>query len=122
MNKPNQVQANIHPEARIADNVTIEPFATIGRDVEIGEGTWIGPNAVLMDGTRIGKHCSIFPGSVISAIPQDMKYEGEYTTVEIGDNTIIRECCTVNKGTQARGRTVIGKNCLLMAYVHVAHD
>jgi UDP-N-acetylglucosamine acyltransferase len=122
MNKMNQDLANIHPEARIADNVTVEPFATIGRDVEIGEGSWIGPNSVIMDGARIGKHCSIFPGSVISAIPQDMKYEGEPTSVEIGDNTIIRECVTINKGTKARGRTIIGKNCLLMAYVHVAHD
>jgi len=122
MNKLNQVQANIHPGARIAENVTVEPFATIAKDVEIGEGTWIGPNTVIMDGTRIGKNCSIFPGSVISANPQDMKYDGEYTTVEIGDNTIIRECCTINKGTKTRGKTFIGNNCLLMAYVHVAHD
>ena len=122
MNKPSQVLANIHPEARIADNVTVEPFATIGKDVVIGEGSWIGPNSVIMDGARIGQHCSIFPGSVISAIPQDMKYEGEYTTVEIGDNSVIRECVTINKGTKVRGKTVIGSDCLLMAYVHVAHD
>lgn len=122
MNKLNQVYANIHPEARIADNVKVEPFATIAKDVEIGEGTWIGPNTVIMDGTRIGRNCSIFPGSVISANPQDMKYDGEYTTVEIGDNTILRECVTINKGTKARGKTIIGNNCLLMAYVHVAHD
>ncbi|KPL09895.1 MAG: hypothetical protein AMS26_22210 [Bacteroides sp. SM23_62] len=122
MNKTNQGQANIHPEARIADNVKVEPFATIGKDVEIGEGSWIGPNTVIMDGARIGKNCTIFPGSVISAIPQDMKYQGEYTTVEIGDNTTVRECVTINKGTKARGKTIIGKNCLLMAYVHVAHD
>jgi UDP-N-acetylglucosamine acyltransferase len=122
MIKMKQDLANIHPEARIADNVKVEPFATISKDVEIGEGSWIGPNAVIMDGARIGKHCSIFPGSVISAIPQDMKYEGEYTTVEIGDHTIIRECVTVNKGTKTRGKTTIGEKCLLMAYVHVAHD
>ena len=122
MNKMNQGLANIHPEASIAKNVTIEPFATIQKDVVIGEGSWIGPNAVIMDGARIGKNCSIFPGSVISAIPQDMKYDGEYTTVEIGDNTVIRECVTVNKGTKVRGKTVIGRACLLMAYVHVAHD
>ena len=122
MNKLNQVQANIHPEARIADNVKVEPFATIGRDVEIGEGSWIGPNTVIMDGARIGKNCNIFPGSVISAIPQDQKYGGEDTTVEIGDNTTIRECVTVNKGTNARGTTIIGNNCLLMAYAHIAHD
>jgi UDP-N-acetylglucosamine acyltransferase len=122
MNNMSKGQANIHPESTIADNVTVEPFATIHKDVVIGEGSWIGPNTVIMDGARIGRHCSIFPGSVISAIPQDMKYQGEHTTVEIGDHTIIRECVTINKGTNARGRTVIGKNCLLMAYVHVAHD
>ncbi len=109
MNKLNQVQANIHPGAKIAENVKVEPFATIAKDVEIGEGTWIGPNTVIMDGTRIGKNCSIFPGSVISAIPQDMKYDGEYTTVEIGDNTIIRECCTINKGTKARAKPSLVK-------------
>ncbi len=122
MNRPSHGLANIHPEAKIAENVRIEPFATIGRDVVIGEGSWIGPNTVIMDGARIGKHCNIFPGSVISAIPQDMKYQGEYTTVEIGDNTTIREFVTINKGTKARGKTIIGKNCLLMAYVHIAHD
>lgn len=122
MNKPNQVQANIHPEARIAENVKVEPFATIAGDVVIGEGSWIGPNTVIMDGTRIGRNCSIFPGSVISAVPQDMKYDGELTTVEIGDHTIIRECVTINKGTRARGKTILGNHCLLMAYAHVAHD
>jgi UDP-N-acetylglucosamine acyltransferase len=122
MDKMNQGLANIHPEASIAENVTIEPFATVQKDVVIGEGSWIGPNSVVMDGARIGKNCTIFPGSVISAIPQDMKYDGEYTTVEIGDNTVIRECVTVNKGTKVRGKTVIGRDCLLMAYVHVAHD
>lgn len=116
------MQANVHPGAKIAKGVTIEPFATIYEDVEVGEGTWIGPNAVLMDGARIGKNCKVFPGAVISAIPQDLKYEGEITTVEIGDNTTIRECVTVNKGTKARGVTSIGNNCLIMAYSHVAHD
>ena len=118
----NQAPANVHPGARIADGVTIEPFATIYEDVEIGEGTWIGPNAVIMDGARIGKNCKVFPGAVISAIPQDLKYEGEITSVEIGDNTTIRECVTINKGTKARGITSIGNNCLLMAYSHIAHD
>jgi UDP-N-acetylglucosamine acyltransferase len=75
-----------------------------------------------MDGARIGKNCAIYPGTVISAIPQDLKYGGEETTVEIGDNTTIRECVTVNKGTIVRGKTLVGKNCLLMAYVHIAHD
>lgn len=113
---------SIHPEARIAANVTIEPFTTISRDVEIGEGTWIGSNVSICDGARIGKNCKIFPGAVISAIPQDLKYKGEQTTTVIGDNTTVRECVTVNKGTVAAGTTQVGKNCLLMAYVHIAHD
>jgi len=118
----NQPLAYIHPEAKIANNVTIEPFVTIGKDVEIGEGTWIGSSATIMDGARIGKNCRIFPGAVISAIPQDLKFVGEITTAEIGDNTTIRECVTVNRGTKARGKTTIGSNCLLMAYVHIGHD
>lgn len=114
--------ANIHPEAKIGPNVIIEPFATIGKDVEIDEGSWIGPGAVIMDGARIGKYCKIFPGAVISAIPQDLKFDGEYTTTVIGDNTTIRECVTINRGTKDRFKTEVGSNCLLMAYVHVAHD
>lgn len=118
----NLAQANIHPGAKIADGVIVEPFATVYENVEIGEGSWIGPNAVIMDGARLGKNCKVFPGAVISAIPQDMKYEGEETIAEIGDNTTIRECVTINKGTQAKGKTTIGNNSLLMAYVHIAHD
>lgn len=114
--------SNVHPEAKIGENVVIEAFATVGKDVEIGDGTWIGPNAVIMDGARIGKNCKIFPGAVIAGIPQDLKFQGEYTTVEIGDNTTIRECVTINKGTSAKNKTTIGNNCLLMAYSHVAHD
>lgn len=114
--------ANIHPGAKLAKNVVVEPFATIYDDVEIGEGSWIGPNAIIMSGARIGKNCKIFPGAVISGEPQDMKYEGEYTTVEIGDNTTIREFVTINKGTKAKGKTVVGNACLLMSYVHIAHD
>lgn len=117
-----QTLANIHPDAKIGKNVTIEPFATICGNVEIGDDCWIGPNAVIMDGARIGKNCRIFPGAVISAVPQDLKFEGENTTVEIGDNTTIRECVTINRGTKARMTTRIGENCLLMSYVHVAHD
>ena len=112
----------IHSDAKVADNVVIEPFVTIDKNVEIGEGTWIGSNVTIFEGARIGKNCKIFPGAVISAIPQDLKFNGEITTVEIGDNTTIRECVTVNRGTVAKGKTVIGDNCLLMAYVHVAHD
>jgi len=113
---------NIHPEAKIGANVTIESFTTIYENVEIGEGTWIGSNVTIMSGARIGKNCRIFPGAVISAIPQDLKFEGEETTAEIGDNTTIRECVTVNRGTKDKHKTVIGQNCLIMAYVHVAHD
>jgi len=115
-------QTNIHPEAKIGKNVEIESFTTIHKDVEIGEGTWIGPNVTIFNGARIGKNCKIFPGSVISAIPQDLKFDDEITTTEIGDNCIIRECVTINRGTTDRNRTLIGHNCLLMAYVHVAHD
>lgn len=113
---------NIHPKAKIAENVIVESFSTIYADVEIGEGTWIGPNVTIFDGARIGKNCKIFPGAVISAIPQDLKFGGEITTTEIGDNTIIRECVTINRGTVDRNKTVVGSNTLLMAYVHVAHD
>ena len=93
----NQPLAYVHPGAKIAKNVVIEPFTTIHNNVEIGEGTWIGSNVTIMEGARIGKNCRIFPGAVISAEPQDLKFEGEDTTVEIGDNTTIRECVTINR-------------------------
>lgn len=118
----NQPLAYIHSESKIAGNVVIEPFVTIHKDVEIDEGSWIGSNVTIMEGARIGKNVKIFPGAVISAVPQDLKFSGEDSTVEIGDNTIIRECATINRGTKDRHKTVIGTNCLLMAYVHVAHD
>ncbi len=114
--------AYIHPDAKIGKDVTISPFAYIAGNVVIGDGTWVGPNATILDGARIGKNCRIFPGAVISAIPQDLKFRGEETTAEIGDNTTMRECVTVNRGTASKGKTVIGNNCLLMAYVHVGHD
>ncbi len=114
--------ANIHPGAKIADDVQVEAFATIYENVEIGSGCWIGPNVVIMNGARIGKNVKIFPGAVISGDPQDLKYEGEDTTAEIGDNSIIREYVTINKGTKANDKTIIGKNCLMMSYVHIAHD
>ncbi|MDF2477943.1 MAG: acyl-[acyl-carrier-protein]--UDP-N-acetylglucosamine O-acyltransferase, partial [Sphingobacterium sp.] len=117
-----QPLAYIHPEAKIAKNVVIEPFVTIYKDVVIGEGTWIGSNVTIMDGARIGKNCKIYPGAVISGEPQDLKFDGEVTTAEIGDNTTIRECVTINRGTKDRYKTVIGKNCLIQAYSHVAHD
>ncbi|MCB0431248.1 MAG: acyl-ACP--UDP-N-acetylglucosamine O-acyltransferase [Flavobacteriales bacterium] len=118
----NQPTANIHPNAKIGKGVTIEPFATIDDNVEIGEGTWIGPNVVIMNGSRIGKNCRIYPGAVIGSIPQDLKFDGENTLAVIGDNTTVREYVTVNRGTKANNQTTVGSNCLLMAYVHVAHD
>jgi UDP-N-acetylglucosamine acyltransferase len=114
--------AYIHPAAKIHPSVVIDPFVTIDQNVEIGEGTHICSNVTIMEGARIGKHCTIFPGAVISGIPQDLKFKGEETTAEIGDNTTIRECVTVNRGTAAKGKTVVGNNCLIMAYCHVAHD
>ncbi len=112
----------IHPAAKIAPSVVIDPFVTIEQNVEIGEGTRIGSNVTIMEGARIGKNCTIFPGAVISAVPQDLKFRGEDTVAIIGDNTTIRECVTVNRGTAAKGKTVVGSNCLIMAYSHVAHD
>ena len=117
-----QPLAYVHPDAKVADNVVIEPFVSIDHDVEVGEGTRIGSGVTILPGTRIGKNCNIFPGAVIGAVPQDLKFRGEYSTVEIGDNNTIREFVTINRGTAAKGKTVIGNNCLLMAYVHVAHD
>lgn len=117
-----QPLAYIHPAAKIAPSVVIDPFVTIEQNVEIGEGTRIGSNVTIMEGARIGKNCTIFPGAVISGIPQDLKFRGEDTLAIIGDNTTIRECVTVNRGTAAKGKTVVGSNCLIMAYSHVAHD
>ena len=114
--------SDVNPRARIGDQVKVGPFTSIAADVEVGEGTIIGPNVTIMDGARIGKHCSIYPGAVISAVPQDLKFDGEHTTIEIGDRTTIRECATINRGTNAYGKTTIGEDCLIMAYVHIAHD
>jgi UDP-N-acetylglucosamine acyltransferase len=117
-----QPLAYVHPDAKVADNVVIEPFVSIDHDVVIGEGTRIGSSVTILPGTRIGKNCNIYPGAVIGAAPQDLKFKGEYSTVEIGDNNTIREYVTINRGTSANGKTVVGNNCLIMAYVHVAHD
>ena len=117
-----QPLAYVHPAAKIASNVVIDPFVTIDQNVEIGEGTRIGSNVTILEGARIGKKCTIFPGAVISAIPQDLKFNGEDTVAIIGDNTTLRECVTVNRGTAAKGKTVVGNNCLIMAYSHIAHD
>lgn len=114
--------ASVHPKAQIGNNVTIEPFATIAGDVVIGDNTSIGPNAVIMDGTRIGKNSKIFPGAVLGGIPQDLKFKGENSLAEVGDNTIIREYVTINRGTVDRMTTKVGNNCMIMAYTHIAHD
>ncbi|MEM9980960.1 MAG: acyl-ACP--UDP-N-acetylglucosamine O-acyltransferase, partial [Bacteroidota bacterium] len=113
---------DIHPKAKIGENVSVGAFTVIEENVEIGDDAWIAPNVTIMNGARIGKGCRVFPGAVISAVPQDLKFEGEESQVIIGDNTTIRECVTLNRGTKASGTTRIGANSLLMAYVHIAHD
>ena len=117
-----QPLAYIHPAAKIAPSVVIDPFVTIDQNVEIGEGTRIGSNVTILEGARIGKNVTIFPGAVISAIPQDLKFRGEETLTYIGDNTVLREFVTVNRGTASKGKTLVGSDCLIMAYSHVAHD
>ena len=114
--------AEVDKRAKLGANVVVESFTKIYDNVEIAEGTWIGSNVTIYPGARIGKNCKIFPGAVISAIPQDLKFVGEETTAEIGDNTTIRECVTINRGTTDKLKTVVGENCLIMAYVHLAHD
>jgi len=114
--------ASISHLAKLHNSVRVDPFTCIHEDVIIGEGSHIHSNVTIYPGTRIGDNCEIFPGAVIGVIPQDLKFEGEYTTVEIGDNTTIRECVTIHRGTKDKWKTSIGKNCLLMTYVHVAHD
>ncbi|OFZ07384.1 MAG: acyl-[acyl-carrier-protein]--UDP-N-acetylglucosamine O-acyltransferase, partial [Bacteroidetes bacterium RIFCSPHIGHO2_02_FULL_44_7] len=114
--------ANIYKGAHLGEGVTVEAFTTIYDNVTIGDGTYIHPNVTIYAGTTIGKNCEIFPGAVIGVRPQDLKFEGEETTVEIGDNTVIRECVTIHRGTKDRWKTTVGSNCLLMTYVHIAHD
>src|SRR5690554_1349573 len=115
-------RAEIHPEAILGKDVVVEAFAKIDKDVIIGEGTWVAANAIIYSGARIGKECKIFPGAVIAGEPQDLKFKGEYSTVEIGDHTTIREYVTVNRGTASRGVTKVGSHTLLMAYTHLGHD
>ena len=114
----------IHPGAKIGRNVVIEPFTTIAEHVEIGDDCWIGPNVTIFDYVRLGKGCRVFPGAVIGAIPQDLKFRGEESWVEVGERTTLRECVTVNRGTAASGKllTRVGSDCLVMSYVHIAHD
>lgn len=112
----------VHPEACIGNNVHIGNFTTIYEDVEIGDGCHIGDNVTIYPGARIGSGVKIFPGAVVAAIPQDLKFKGEKTYAYIGDGTTLRECSTVHRGTASKGKTIVGKNCLIMAYCHVAHD
>lgn len=113
---------SVHPDAKIGNNVHIGDFTTIYEDVEIGDNCTIYGNVTIFPGARIGSGVRIFPGAVVSAIPQDLKFRGEETQAFIGDGTTLRECVTVNRGTAAKGKTVVGQNCLIMAYSHVAHD
>ncbi|MBA2744841.1 MAG: acyl-ACP--UDP-N-acetylglucosamine O-acyltransferase [Flavisolibacter sp.] len=114
--------ASIHPNAKLGNNVTVDPFAVIYDNVTIGDHSHIMSHAVLFPFTIVGNHCRIFPNATLGGIPQDLKFIGEETTVEIGDNTTIRECVTINRGTKDKWKTSIGANCLLMAYAHIAHD
>lgn len=114
--------AFVHPEAKLGENVIVEPFAYVDANTEIGDGTRVMTQATILSGARIGKNCVIFPHATIAGIPQDLKFQGEETTAIIGDNTTIRECATVNRGTASKGYTKVGSNCLIMAYSHVAHD
>jgi len=115
-------QSVISPKAQLHESVEVGPFTIIHDNVIIGEGTKIHSNVALYPGTIIGNNCEVYPGAVIGVIPQDLKFEGENTTVEIGNNTIIRECVTIHRATKDKWKTSIGNNCLLMTYVHVAHD
>lgn len=114
--------AYVHPDAKLGANVTVEPFAYIAGNVVVGDDCRIRTGAVLLDGTRMGRNCEVHTAAVVSSLPQDLKFKGEETTVEIGDNNVIHECVTISRGTAAKGKTVIGSNNLIMAYVHIAHD
>ncbi len=119
---------NIHPTAiiesnvTIGNNVTIGPYSWIREKVSIGDGCTIGSHVVLCPGTQLGKDVQVLHHAVLGEIPQDLKFGGEETFVEVGDRTVIREFVTINRGTQAHWKTVVGTDCLIMAYVHLAHD
>ena len=114
--------AYVHPEAQLGKDVTVEAFAFIDKNVEIGDKTHVMPHATILSGSRIGKECVIFPHATIGAIPQDLKFVGEETIAVVGDRTTVRESATINRGTASRGHTLVGSDCLIMAYAHVAHD
>jgi UDP-N-acetylglucosamine acyltransferase len=114
--------AVVDKKARLAKDVTVGPFSVIESNVEIGEGSKIASHCLIADGARIGKNCQIHHGTVVATLPQDLKFSGETTLMEIGDNTVIREFCDLNRGTLQRGKSRVGSHCFLMAYTHVAHD
>ena len=114
--------AVIAPDAVLAENVEVGPYAIIGPNVTVGEGTVLGPHSILERNVKLGARCKVGSGSIIGGDPQDLKYKGEETWAEIGDETIIREYVTVNRGTTQSFRTTVGKGCLLMSYVHLGHD
>ncbi|MBX7241383.1 MAG: acyl-ACP--UDP-N-acetylglucosamine O-acyltransferase [Bacteroidia bacterium] len=106
----------------VGNHVHFEPYSTVHGSVFIGNNVWFGSNVVIHHGARVGNYCKIFSGAIVGSIPQDLKFEGEESTLCIGDNTVVREFATLNRGTKHSNTTIIGKNCLIMAYVHVAHD
>ena len=116
--------ATVSPDAKLGDDIEIGPYAFIDANVEIGNGCKILPHAVIFSYVKMGCDCTVFPGAVVGAVPQDLKYEGEVTWVEIGDRVTIRECATINRGTKASGKYVtrVGDDTLVMSYVHIAHD
>ena len=114
--------AIVHPGVELGKDVEIGPFSIINDNVIIGDGCKIKSQVLIDSGSRLGKNVAVFSGAVLGTAPQDLKYNGEKTYLEVGDNTIIREFATLNRGTAHSTRTIIGQNCLLMAYVHVAHD
>lgn len=114
--------AIVHKNAELGDGVIVGPFTDIEKNTVVGKGTKISSHVSIADGCRIGENCIIHKGAVLASVPQDLKFEGEETILEVGNGTTIREFVTVNRGTSASGKTVIGKNTLIMAYVHIAHD
>jgi len=112
----------IHKDVKLADDVKVGPFSIIKDEAEIGAGSEIGSHVLIDSRTIIGKNCRIHHGAVLGTVPQDLKFEGEKTHLAIGDETVIREYATLNRGTKYRGKTVVGKNCFIMAYAHIAHD
>ena len=116
--------ASVSPKAILGDNIEIGPFAFVDDDVEIGDGCKIFPHATVFQYVKMGKNCQIYPGAVVGAVPQDLKFEGEVTSVELGDNVTVRECATINRGTKASGKyvTKVGNDTLIMSYSHIAHD